>query len=471
MNRRRQLHPLLAAAWVALALAGQPLGAAEPVAQACATAEADVVTLRRQLDETYTRLGAEKLRLTQESEALATQTRTLQADADAALGQRREHEEALRQLGEEQARLRQLSRTLANLSLEYRRDFESRLSVAEVDAAEPTLTRLDAALGAAPESLGATPRAALLGVSLERAENAIGGRRFPGRALAADGLLLEGTYISFGPLSFFQAKDGPVGLAVQQIGSLHPLVYARFDAPRKAALDSLFASGRGRVPVDVTMGAGIRLEESRETLVEHLTKGGPVMVPLLALGLACAVIICYKLTVVLTLATGRCQERVIEIIAAVNAGEVARAETLAATLRVPLRAVIRAGLAHRDATKEHLEEILYEQILVQVPAIERFLSPLAVGASAAPLLGLLGTVTGMIRTFRLITVFGTGDARLISAGISEALITTEVGLMIAIPTLLFHAYFSRRVRRAVGLVQEVAVTFVNGIKLKGAGPT
>ena len=118
MNRRRQLHPLLAAAWVALALAGQPLGAAEPVAQACATAEADVVTLRRQLDETYTRLGAEKLRLTQESEALATQTRTLQADADAALGQRREHEEALRQLGEEQARLRQLARTLANLSLE-----------------------------------------------------------------------------------------------------------------------------------------------------------------------------------------------------------------------------------------------------------------------------------------------------------------------------------------------------------------
>ena len=72
----------------------------------------------------------------------------------------------------------------------------------------------------------------------------------------------------------------------------------------------------------------------------------------------------------------------------------------------------------------------------------------------------------MIHTFRLITVFGTGDARLLSSGISEALVTTEVGLMIAIPALLFHAYLSRRVRRTVGMTQEVAVAFVNGITLK-----
>lgn len=471
MSPHLQALPWLAAALIALATgAGRPLHAADPVAQAGAAAETEVTALRRQLDETYARIAAEKLRLTTESEALLTQVHGLQADGDAALGQKRDHDEALRQLGEEQARLRQLGRSVANLSLEYRRTFETRLCAAEVDAADQALTSLDAALGTAPETVGAATLAALLGLSVDRCGNAIGGTRFAGRAIDPGGRLLEGTYITFGPLSFFQAKEGPVGLAVQQVGSLRPMVYAGLDASRKAALEGLFASGRGLVPVDVTMGTGIRLEESRETLVEHLVKGGPVMIPLLALGLACAAIVCYKLAVVLTLATGRCQQRVIEIVAAVNAGEVTRAETLAATLRVPLRTVVRAGLAHRDATREHLEEILYEQILVQVPSLERFLSPLAVGASAAPLLGLLGTVTGMIRTFRLITVFGTGDARLLSSGISEALITTEVGLMIAIPTLLFHAYLSRRVRRAVGMVQEVAVTFVNGIKFKGAGP-
>jgi biopolymer transport protein ExbB len=108
---------------------------------------------------------------------------------------------------------------------------------------------------------------------------------------------------------------------------------------------------------------------------------------------------------------------------------------------------------------------MYEQILSQVPLLERFLSPLAVCASVAPLLGLLGTVTGMIHTFNLITVFGTGDAKLLSGGISEALITTEVGLMIAVPALLIHAYLSRRVRRAVALTQQTAIMFVNATKL------
>jgi biopolymer transport protein ExbB len=69
----------------------------------------------------------------------------------------------------------------------------------------------------------------------------------------------------------------------------------------------------------------------------------------------------------------------------------------------------------------------------------------------------------MIHTFRLITVFGTGDARLLSSGISEALITTEVGLFIAIPALLCHAYLSRRIRHTVSMVQEAAVMFINGV--------
>ena len=71
----------------------------------------------------------------------------------------------------------------------------------------------------------------------------------------------------------------------------------------------------------------------------------------------------------------------------------------------------------------HLEEILYEKIITVQPKIERFLPFMALTAAASPLLGLLGTVTGMIKTFTLITIFGTGDAKSLSSGISEALVT------------------------------------------------
>jgi biopolymer transport protein ExbB len=127
--------------------------------------------------------------------------------------------------------------------------------------------------------------------------------------------------------------------------------------------------------------------------------------------------------------------------------------------------VLEAGIEHRDAPKEHVEEIMYERLLAQVPKLEQLLAPLAVCASAAPLLGLLGTVTGMIHTFRLITVFGTGDARMLSSGISEALITTEVGLIIAVPALLVHAFLSRRVRKTVADARQASIMFVNGLKL------
>jgi biopolymer transport protein ExbB len=103
-----------------------------------------------------------------------------------------------------------------------------------------------------------------------------------------------------------------------------------------------------------------------------------------------------------------------------------------------------------------------------VPGLERHLQTLAVLGAVAPLLGLLGTVTGMIHTFQLVTVFGSGDAKLLSGGISEALVTTEVGLIIAVPVLLFHAFLARRVRIVVGALERTAAEFVHRLKAHAA---
>jgi biopolymer transport protein ExbB len=85
-----------------------------------------------------------------------------------------------------------------------------------------------------------------------------------------------------------------------------------------------------------------------------------------------------------------------------------------------------------------MENALQEAILREVPPMERFLSTLGMLAAIAPLLGLLGTVTGMIGTFHVITQHGTGDPRMMSGGISEALVTTMLGLSVAIPIMLAH---------------------------------
>ena len=85
----------------------------------------------------------------------------------------------------------------------------------------------------------------------------------------------------------------------------------------------------------------------------------------------------------------------------------------------------------------------------------------AISASAAPLLGLLGTVTGIMNTFNMITIYGTGDVKSLSSGISEALITTEYGLIVAIPCLLMHAFLSAQARGIVGRMEATGLSFMN----------
>jgi biopolymer transport protein ExbB len=98
--------------------------------------------------------------------------------------------------------------------------------------------------------------------------------------------------------------------------------------------------------------------------------------------------------------------------------------------------VIRATLRNITRDREHIEDIITENILNENRSLDRFSNFILVVAAVSPLLGLLGTVTGMIQTFDIISVYGTGDPKLLSSGISEALITTMLGLIIAIPLLL-----------------------------------
>ena len=101
--------------------------------------------------------------------------------------------------------------------------------------------------------------------------------------------------------------------------------------------------------------------------------------------------------------------------------------------------------------------ILDETVLLLVSSLNRYLGLIAVLAAMAPLLGLLGTVTGMIATFDIISIFGTGNARAMAGGISEALITTQTGLLMAIPGLYMSGFLSRRAENLKQRISSVGI--------------
>jgi biopolymer transport protein ExbB len=156
-------------------------------------------------------------------------------------------------------------------------------------------------------------------------------------------------------------------------------------------------------------------------------------------------------------------QRVAALVAAVAHGDRQAALQQARAIAGPTGRMLTAGVEHLGEPRELIEEVMYEDVLATRLRVQRFLPFVAIAASSAPLLGLLGTVTGIMSTFELITQFGTGDPKVLSSGISEALITTEYGLIVAIPSLLLHAFLSRRARSLVDEMEKTAVAFLNQV--------
>jgi biopolymer transport protein ExbB len=124
----------------------------------------------------------------------------------------------------------------------------------------------------------------------------------------------------------------------------------------------------------------------------------------------------------------------------------------------PLGKIVAAGLLNQGKGRELVRESIEETGRHVVHELERYLNTLGTIASITPLLGLLGTVVGMIRVFNKITLQGVGDPSVLSGGISEALITTAAGLTVAIPSLMFYRYFRGRVDEfVVGMEQEAVM--------------
>jgi biopolymer transport protein ExbB len=133
----------------------------------------------------------------------------------------------------------------------------------------------------------------------------------------------------------------------------------------------------------------------------------------------------------------------------------------------PLGRVLAAGLASRHRPREVIVQRLEDTGRHVVHELERFINTLGTIASISPLLGLLGTVTGIIKAFNAIQAGGMGDPRMLSGGISEALITTAAGLVVAIPALIGYRYLRGRVERFVVEMEKDAIKLVDAVEAAG----
>jgi len=354
---------------------------------------------------------------------------------------------------------------ISNLLSEYIRNFETRLHIAEIQRYEKTLQEAKLA----PENNHLSQeeiykkQSALLVESLDRLYDALGGAGFEGTAVAPDGLVKSGTFAMIGPAAIFQSGDEKfIGTAEQRLGSLKPAIMT-FDRPADAsAAAEVISEGSGTFPLDPTLGNAHKIEETEETLWEHIQKGGPVMIPIFGLAGAALLVALYKWTA-LTLTSKPSQKRINDLLSAVANRDEQAVKQKVNGIKGPIGNMLAAGIEHIREPRELIEEVMYERVLETRLKLERFLPFIAITASSSPLLGLLGTVTGIINTFKLITVFGSGDVKTLSSGISEALVTTEFGLIVAVPSLLLHAFLSRKARGMVNQMEKTAIAFANEV--------
>jgi biopolymer transport protein ExbB len=213
----------------------------------------------------------------------------------------------------------------------------------------------------------------------------------------------------------------------------------------KSAGDMLEATeGPVKFAVDVTRGGILALLVESPTFMERVHQGGIVGYCIMALGLVGLLIAVWRW---IGLATASRK------VAAQLKSDVANKDN-------PLGRVLAAYEAHRNADTETIELKLSEAALKEMPDLTKGLLFIKVVSVVAPLMGLLGTVTGMIQTFQVITLYGAGDPKMMAGGISQALMTTVQGLVVAIPMVLIHTLVSGQSRKIVNIIHSQSAGIV-----------
>ena len=281
-----------------------------------------------------------------------------------------------------------------------------------------------------------------------------------------DGKQTEGKIIHVGNIAAY-------GISAESSGSLVPAGEGNFKVWNVPAADTATALSSNQQP-DILK---LFIFESRtnaveasldKTVIEIIESGGIIGWIIVFMGVLAVLLALFRAYLLYSNSINT-QQLSGNVIQQVTEGRLEEAKDNCAAAPSAIARVLSTTLSHLKDDRDHMDSIVHESILQESSTLDRFGSAILVIASVTPLLGLLGTVTGMISTFDIITEFGTGDPKLLSGGISIALVTTKLGLTVAIPALLVGSLLSAWARNIKRDMEHAALSVTN-VFLDGSTP-
>lgn len=342
----------------------------------------------------------------------------------------------------------------------YAKGFLNRVQAAEVqlydeqvEAARDAAGRQDVLAREMEERL----QALVLGA--KRLQEVAGGSRFEGRALVGSDFV-NGDFAVMGPVGYFAAKGGGqaglTGIASNGVPQI-----ALFDGAEAQEMAKLVAIGTATLPIDATSGKALKAKTETPTLSDRIKDGGVVGYAILGLGAVALLIAIFKFGEIINFTIpGR--KQVNDILDSLLAGDDSEALAKAKKVKGLSGKMVEAGVENFYGKRRILEDALLEKLSAIQPRLERLLPFLALVAAAAPMMGLLGTVLGIMKTFDAMAIYGTGNAQNFSQGIGAALVTTAQGLVVAIPIIVIHGMLKSLARARFDTAQGVALAILNG---------
>ena len=431
-----------------LAAAGstQDESGGETLGQLSRSAEQELTKSIQELDQLRSSIAGEKLPLAQELTSLEDRLAEL----------RGEHERVTRLVDEGNLEITAMRATMkarqdeldyvGNLLDEYARTFESKVNVSELQVCGEAMESAKQA----PENPTLTVherfdlQLAFVGASLTRLVEAIGGMRFPGVGVDLQGAVATGQFAIIGPVALFRADTGgTAGLAISQSGSTKPLIRP-LEGAVQVGLATLVETGEGLFPLDPSRGGALKALVENASLRHIFEKGGPIMWPLLAASILALGTVLERLFFLMREKWRRDPKAMQRFFEAVGKGHFEEAILIGKQSKFFVVRALGYALAHKETSLPNA--LLYAQAQ-ELKRFQRGIPILDTVITLAPLLGLLGTVTGMMGSFQLIG----GDLSApgaITGGIAEALIATAFGLGIAITALLPFNFLNARTEDA-----------------------
>ena len=295
-----------------------------------------------------------------------------------------------------------------------------------------------------------------MSLSIESIQKTAGGISFSSNAIVPpEGSREAGNFWSIGPIIFFAGNEGSSGflerghannqlhsqgLSSSSVLKLKPARIKSTSPENSALITNAFSPESAdletiTLPLDPTLGKASVMEEGELNPLEELQKGGIWIYPILFFAVLSLIIAMMKAIQIIQVQLPK------------------SAASLNTEFKGPFELLRKTAKGYQGKNPEILEEILYEAIIDVQVKLEKALPLIAVTAATAPLLGLLGTVTGMIDVFRQITNFANPENSELARGISEALVTTKFGLVTAIPALIVHALLTRRLQGIISKME------------------